>query len=91
MYVCFVSGGGVDYVSGPYDVIFRSGATYASFDVVISDDNAYRGNVNFNLTINSSILPNDVMVGDIGQAVVIIVEDDCKFVLHCTQCVANRK
>ena len=70
--------GGVNYSSGPYTVTFVAGTTNALFDVTISDDNVYRGNIYFNITINPSSLPNNVMVGDTGQARVIIVDDDSK-------------
>ena len=36
------------------------------------------GNENFMLTINPSLLPTGVTVGNPGQATVTIVDDDCK-------------
>ena len=70
--------GGVDYTSGPYSIIFTAGITNTSFDVTIIDNDVYRGNVYFNITIDVSSLPNDVMVGDTNQSSVIIVDDDSK-------------
>ena len=79
MYIfTFVLGGGIDYSSGPYTATFVSGTTNTLFDVTISDNNVYRGNVYFNITINPSSLPNNVIVGDTGQVRVIIVDDDSK-------------
>ena len=46
--------------------------------MTIIDNNVYTGNVHFNITIDSSSLPDNVMVGDIGQARMIIVDDDSK-------------
>ena len=57
----------------------------------VSDDNLYRGNIYFNITINPSSLPNNVIVGDTGQNRVIIlhVDDDSKLItyhiLHCNE------
>ena len=73
--------GGIDYSSGPYTTTFITGTTNALFDVTINDDNVYRGNVNFNISINPSSLPDNVIVGDTGQARVIIVDDDSKLAI----------
>ena len=78
VWVTCVTGGGVDYVSGPYTVTFPAGQTRATFNVPITDDNISEGNENFILTINSSSLPTGVTVGDPGQATVTIVDDDGK-------------
>ena len=48
------------------------------FNISINDDMFYEGNENFMITINSSLLPTDVTVGDPGQATVTIVDDDGK-------------
>ena len=69
----------MDYTSGPYTVTFAPGQTSATFDIPITDDMILEGDENFMLTINPSLLPNGVTVGDSGQATVTIVNDDCKF------------
>ena len=69
-------GGGTDYDSRPFHVIFPAGETLAVFNVLINDDNIVEGNENFNLSINSSSLPNEVTVGNPVQVVVTIVDDD---------------
>ena len=69
----------MDYDSGPYTVTFPAGQTISIFDVPITDDMILEGDENFMLTINPSLLPIDVTVGDSGQATVTIVNDDCKF------------
>lgn len=74
----FVLGGGVDYTSGPYTATFIARTTNTSFNVTISNDSIYGEDVYFNLTINQLSTPYNVTVGDIGQARVIIVDDDCK-------------
>ena len=73
-----MTGGGVDYESGPYTVIIPAGQISASFDVPIIDDDVLEGNVNFNLTISTSSLPNRVTVTNPYQAAVTIVDNDGK-------------
>ena len=62
----------------PYIVTFAAGETSVVFDIAISDDSIFEDNENFILVINSSSLPSGVNVGNPGQAIVTIVDDDCK-------------
>ena len=71
-----VTGGGVDYDSGPYTVTFTAGQTSVPFDVAIHDDNISENTEMFTLTIDSSTLPNRVTVGDPDQSVVNILDSD---------------
>jgi len=48
------------------------------FKVLIKNDTMYEADENFTLTIDSSSLPSNVLVGDHDQATVIIVNDDGK-------------
>ena len=73
-----ITGGGIDYVSGPYTVVFLAGQTIATFDIPIVDDIIFEGNENFMLTINSTSLPSNVTVDNPGEATVTIVDNDCK-------------
>ena len=73
-----VSGGGVDYASGPYSVTFPAGVTSASFDVPINDDNILEGNEIFKFTIDLSSLLGDVTASNPLQAAVTVADDDCK-------------
>ena len=52
--------------------------TAATFDVSINNDQIFRGARTFQLSIDPSSLPNNVTIGDIGQATVTILDDDCK-------------
>ena len=70
----YLTGGGVDYDSGPFDITFPAGETLAVFNVTINDDNIVEDNENFTLSINSSSLPNGVTVGN--QVQVTIVDHD---------------
>ena len=51
-----------------------AGMMRASFDIVINNDNIVEGNENFTLVITSSPLP----VGSNNEAMVTIVDDECK-------------
>jgi len=72
---CDITGGGIDYDSGPYTVTFAAGQTSVPFDVFIIDDNILEGNEIFNLDIDSDTLSNHVVVGS-SHAVVTIVDND---------------
>jgi len=74
-----ITGGGVDYNSGPYTVPFPAGVTSVSFDVPINNDNIVENNETFNLTILSSS-SNKVTLGSSVEATVTIFDRDCK---HC--------
>ena len=71
-----VTGGGVDYDSGPYTVTFTAGETSVSFDVPITDDAILETNEDFTLTIDSSTLPDRVAVGDPDRCIVNILDSD---------------
>ena len=73
-----ISGGGVDYVSGPYTVIFPAGNTSSSFDISITVDNLVELNETIDLTIQSTSLPTGASVSDPSQATVIIMNSDRK-------------
>ena len=73
-----MTGEGLDYESGPYLVIIPTEEISVLFDVPINDNNALEGNEIFNLTINTSSLPNRVIATIPYQATVIIVDDDGK-------------
>ena len=75
-----ITGGGVDYDSGPYTVTFPAGHTRASFDVSINDDDIFESNENFTLVIMKNSLPNGVIRD--GPATVTIVDDDGELILN---------
>ena len=73
------TGGGDDYVSGPYNVTIPAGQTNASVDVPITDDNIYEQNEKFKLFIDRTSTLNGVFIGSPRKATVIIADDsDCK-------------
>lgn len=79
MYI-YVSGG-INYISGPYTATFFAGTTNTSFDVVISDNDVHEEHAYFNVTIDPSSLPSDVMLGNNTEAQVIIDDNDCKCII----------
>ena len=77
-YAINVTGHGIDYASGPYDVILSAGTTTASFDVPIISDNILENDEEFILTINPSSLPSNVNVGIFENSTITVVDDDGK-------------
>ena len=71
-----LTGGGVDYSSGPYTATFSPGVTCVSCDVLITNDNVLEDNEEFNLFIDSTMLSTGVTVSNPGQATVTIFDDD---------------
>ena len=76
LYNWHVTGGGIDYGSGPYNVMFPATVTKASLNISINNDDVVEQNETFSLTINSS---SDVTVVDPDKAVVTIVDDDSEW------------
>ena len=67
----------MDYDSGPYSVMIPAGLTTASLNIAITDDNILERNENFDLFINTSLLPSQINA-DPDKATVTIVDDDGK-------------
>ena len=72
------TGGGVDYMSGPYTVVLPTNMTYVTFNISIPDDTMFEQNETFMLTIANIGLPSNVTVGYPDQATVTIINDDGK-------------
>ena len=71
--------GDKDYISGPYNVTFPIGVVRVAFNISITNDDILENNENFNVTFNPSSLPSYVTIGDPGQTIVMIVDNDCKY------------
>ena len=63
-------------MSGPYNVTFPAGMTTTVLDVPINNDNICEPSETFIATINTSSLSERVTSGDLGQATVIVIDDD---------------
>ena len=71
-------GGGVDYdVQAPLNVTFPAGATCASFDVTIIDDELSEKDEQFNIVVMKNSLPFGVNAGD--KTIVTIEDNDGKY------------
>ena len=73
-----VTGGGVDYDSGPYTVTFTAGDTSASVSVPINDDSILENVEKFMVTIMTGPLPDGVTRGNPGRTTVNILDNDRK-------------
>ena len=73
-----VTGGDVDYDSGPYTVTFTAGQTSVSFDVPINNDNIFEASETFSLTIDPSSLPSRVTLSSSATLTATILDDDCR-------------
>ena len=63
---------GVDFISGPYTVIFPIGSTNASFDIAINVDNILENDELFQLEITS--VTNGHSLGNLGLTFVTITD-----------------
>ena len=80
--------GRVDYISGPYHVIFPARSTKASFDIVLLDDNKHEDNETFMLTISEDSLPTCAFIseyfGHVESTITIVDDDDDREFLEYT-------
>ena len=76
MIINITTGGGIDYISGPYHAIFPAGSTNTSFDIIIHDDNVFEVDEIFNVSICS--VTNGHIVGNPKKATVIILDTTSK-------------
>ena len=67
-----ITGGGVDYNSGPYNVTFPARATSVSFTITIINDNVLEYNEAFDITIIEGTLPENFILGEVYLAKVTI-------------------
>ena len=74
----YVTGGGIDYKFGLYNVTFPARMTKVSFSIAINNDNILEDDEEFILIIITDSLPNGVVAGDTNKATVIIRNDDSK-------------
>ena len=69
-----------DYKLETQSVTFKKGTNIASLNISIIDDKFLEDNEMFNLTIDSSSPPSNVIVGNTGNTTVTIINDDGKYV-----------
>ena len=78
--IIITTGGGHDYISGPYSVTFDAQTTRASFDIAIINDRVLESNENFVVAINATLLPSNVTVGDHSNVRITIMDDEGKLI-----------
>ena len=93
MSYCNVTGGGVDYNSGPYTVIFPNGSTNASFNIIINDDNVLEESEVFVISIESVTYgtvgtPRNARVNIIDTTSMLLFYDI--YVYVCNSCMGKR-
>jgi len=69
-------GSNEDYFSGPYFILFPAGMTEAVFNIFLIDNDVLEETETFSVIINSSSLPNNVTIGEPGEAEVTILDND---------------
>lgn len=57
---------------------FYPGQTLGMFNISIRDDFMKQSNRSFSLTIDPSSIPSGVVVGELGKAIVTIMDNDSK-------------
>jgi len=72
----FLTGANEDYLSGPYFILVPAGMTEAVFNIPLNDNRILEETETFSVVINSSSLPNNVTIGELGEAVVTILDND---------------
>ena len=76
--MCCYDIGHVDYNAGLFNILLPAGELGMAFNISITDDNILENVEEFNLTINSTSLPNRILNGDIQQTAIFITDDDGK-------------
>ena len=86
MYTNLILGNNVDYDSGPYTVIISAETNTAAFNVSINDDDMLEMNETFELSIETTSLPEKVFSGATSRfpsrTTVYILDDDLQGT-HC--------
>jgi len=77
-YCIYITGGGADYNSGPYNVTFLANQTTVSFDIPINNDQILEEDEDFTLIIDLSSLPTRCTVSVPSNTTVIILDNDRK-------------
>ena len=66
----------MDYGFGPYTVQFNAGVTSVPFNISVNNDDISEDDETFNVTVDPFSLPKRVTVGDYGQSIITILDDD---------------
>ena len=77
--VCDVLSPHNDYTMGLYNVTFPANVTMRLLDIPVCNDEVFEPDESFSILLVSNSSPGNVMGGNLNQATIIIVDDDCKF------------
>ena len=77
--MCFCSNAaGDDYRSGVHNVTLAARMTSVQISVTIKDDTILESQEEFKLTILSLSLSETLIIGSPGEAIVTVIDNDCK-------------
>ena len=79
---CIIINSENDYTKGSYNVTFPANVTVGVIDIPVCDDIVLEEDESFNISIISQSLVDNVTVGSVDQAMVIVVDDDRKFCIY---------
>ena len=71
-----------DYTKGSYNVTFPANVTIGVIDIPVCDDIVLEEDESFNISIVAQSLVDNVTIGSVDQATVIIVDDDRKLYIY---------
>ena len=71
-----------DYTKGSYNVTFSANVTVGVIDIPVCDDIVLEEDESFNISIIAQSLVDNVTIGSVDQATVIIVDDDRKLCIR---------
>ena len=77
--VCDVLSPHNDYTMGLYNVTFSANVTMRLLDIPVCNDGVFEPDESFSISVVSNSSPDNVMGGNLNQATIVIVDDDCKF------------
>ena len=70
---CNIYIGGLDYDSGPHNVVITAGETEVTFSVTIRNDTILERTESFTLSINSTLFEtNRIIIGSVNSTLVLI-------------------
>ena len=71
-----------DYTKGSYNITFPANVTVGVIDIPVCDDIVLEEDESFNISIVAQSLVDNVTIGSVDQATVIIVDDDRKLYVY---------
>ena len=79
---CIIVNSENDYTMGLYNVTFPASVIGGVIDIPVCNDIVLEEDELFNISVVSQSLADNVTVGSVNEATVVIVDDDRKFIVH---------